>query len=216
MASQFSCPWDYDRKEIFADCIVHILGIVTAIGGAAVLIVIAVHAGNIRRVTAVAIYLGSLLIMLFSSAVYNLWPVTPFKWWLRRFDHSAIYLLIAATYTAFMLPVYGAVPAVALATIWIAALLGIAIKIMLPDRFDKMSVPLYLTTGWSGALAIGPVAAVLAPVTLFLILAGGALYSFGVVFHVWYGLRFQNAIWHGFVLAAAACHYAAVLTSVTE
>ena len=216
MASQFSCPWDYDRKEIFADCIVHILGIVTAIGGAAVLIVIAVHAGNIRRVTAVAIYLGSLLTMFFSSAVYNLWPVTPFKWWLRRFDHSAIYLLIAATYTAFMLPVYGAVPAVALATIWIAALLGIAIKIVFPDRFDRMSVPLYLTRGWSGALTIGPVAAVLAPVTLLLILAGGALYSFGVVFHVWYGLRFQNAIWHGFVLAAAACHYAAVLTSVTE
>jgi len=216
MASKFSCPWDYDRKEIFADCIVHILGIVTAIGGAAVLIVIAVHAGNIRRVTAVAIYLGSLLTMFFSSAVYNLWPVTPFKWWLRRFDHSAIYLLIAATYTAFMLPMYGAVPAAALATIWIAALLGIAIKIMLPDRFDKMSVPLYLTMGWSGALTIGPVAAVLAPVTLLLIVAGGALYSFGVVFHVWYGLRFQNAIWHGFVLAAAACHYAAVLTSMTE
>src|SRR5215831_15079012 len=129
MATQFSCPWDYDRKEIFADCIVHILGLVTAIGGAAVLIVIAVHAGNIRQVTAVAIYLGSLLTMFFLSAVYNLWPVTPFKWWLRRFDHSAIYLLIAATYTAFMLPMYGTTPAVLLAVIWATAIGGIVIKL---------------------------------------------------------------------------------------
>src|SRR3974377_12785 len=130
MASQFSCPWDYDRKEIIADSIVHILGIGTAIGGAAVLIVIAVHAGDIRQIAAVAIYLGSLLTMFFSSAVYNLWPVTPFKWWLRRFDHSAIYLLIAATYTAFMLPMYGAVPAVALVTIWMDALLRRALNLM--------------------------------------------------------------------------------------
>jgi hemolysin III len=212
MPSQFS--WDYDRSELLADGIVHMLGVIIAIGGAAVLIVIAVHAGDITRLTAVSIYLAGFLSMFLLSAVYNLWPVSPVKWWLRRFDHSAIYLLIAATYTAFMLPMYGAAPAATLAAVWSAALAGITIKILWPGRFDKMSIALYLTMGWSGVLTFGPVSAVLAPITLFLIAVGGALYSVGVVFHVWNSLRFQNAIWHGFVLAAAVCHYAAVVTSV--
>jgi hemolysin III len=212
MAAQF--PWNYDRSEIFADGIVHVLGVIIAIGGAAVLIVIAVHVGNITRLAAVSIYLAGFLAMFLLSAVYNLWPVSPVKWWLRRFDHSAIYLLIAATYTAFMLPMYGAAPAATLAAVWSAALVGITIKLLWPGRFDKMSIALYLTMGWSGVLTIGPVSAVLAPITLFLIAVGGALYSVGVVFHVWDSLRFQNAIWHGFVLAAATCHYVAVVTSV--
>ena len=214
MAAQFS--WNYDRSEIFADGIVHVLGVIIAIGGAAVLIVIAVHAGNITRLAAVSIYLAGFLAMFLLSAVYNLWPVSPVKWWLRRLDHSAIYLLIAATYTAFMLPMYGALPATTLAAVWSAALAGITLKLFWPGRFDKMAIALCLTMGWSGVLTIGPVSAVLAPVTLFLIAVGGALYSVGVVFHLWNSLRFQNAIWHGFVLAAAACHYVAVVTSLVE
>jgi hemolysin III len=180
-----------------------------------VLIAIAVHGGDTARLIAVAIYLAGLLAMIGFSAAYNLWPVSPFKWWLRRLDHSAIYLLIAATYTAFMLPMHGAAPAAALTGIWAAALAGIAIKLVWPGRFDRTSVVLYLVMGWSGLFTIGPIAAALAPVTLVLIAAGGVLYSTGVVFHAWRSLRFQNAIWHGFVLTAAFCHYAAVLTSVT-
>jgi hemolysin III len=114
-----------------------------------------------------------------------------------------------------MLPMHGAAPAVTLAGIWAAALAGIAIKLLWPGRFDRTSVVVYLVMGWSGLFTIGPVAAALAPVTLTLIAAGGVLYSAGVVFHAWRSLRFQNAIWHGFVLSAAFCHYAAVLTSVT-
>jgi hemolysin III len=131
-------------------------------------------------------------------------------------DHSAIYLLIAATYTAFVLPMYGVVPVIILAMVWSAALAGVVVKLVLPGRFDNMAIALYLTMGWSGVLTIGPATVLLAPATLCLIAAGGALYSLGVMFHVWNGLRFQNAIWHGFVLAAAVCHYAAVLTSLVE
>jgi hemolysin III len=207
--------WDYDRNEILADGIVHVLGIGMAIAGAGLLVVIALHVCNIARLVAVAIYLVGLLAMFFFSAMYNLWPVSQFKWWLRRLDHSAIYLLIAATYTAFMLPVYGAAPAIVLVIVWAAALAGMTIKLLWPGRFDRMSIAVYLTMGWCGVFAIGPVAAALAPITLFLIAAGGVLYSVGVVFHVWSGLRFQNAIWHGFVLTAAGCHYVAVLTSLT-
>jgi len=207
--------WDYDRGETLADAIVHLLGVALAVCGAAVLIVITVRGGDIAQLIAVAIYLAGLLAMVGFSAAYNLWPVSPFKWWLRRLDHSAIYLLIAATYTAFMLPMHGAAPAVTLAGIWAAALAGIAIKLLWPGRFDRTSVVFYLVMGWSGLFTIGPIAAALGPVTLVLIAAGGVLYSTGVVFHAWRSLRFQNAIWHGFVLTAAFCHYAAVLTFVT-
>ena len=212
MAFQFTR--DYDRGETLADAIIHLLGVALAVCGTAVLIVIAVHGGDTARLIAVAIYLAGLLAMVGFSAAYNLWPVSPFKWWLRRLDHSAIYLLIAATYTAFMLPMHGAAPAITLAVIWAAALAGIAIKLLWPGRFDRTSVVFYLVMGWSGLFTIGPIAAALAPVTLTLIAAGGVLYSTGVVFHAWRSLRFQNAIWHGFVLVAAGIHYLAVLTVI--
>ena len=213
MASQFT--WHYDRSETLADAVVHLLGVAMAIAGAAVLIVIAVHGGNITQFVAVAIYLAGLLATMCFSAAYNLWPVSPFKWWLRRFDHSAIYLLIAATYTAFMLPMHGASAAVTLAAIWAAALAGMAIKLLWPGRFDRVAIALYLAMGWSALFTIGPITAALAPVTLTLIAAGGVLYSAGVAFHVWKGLRFHNAVWHSFVLSAALCHYAAVVTTLT-
>jgi len=212
MGTKFT--WDYDRGETVADAVVHILGIAIAIGGAAVLAVIAVHQGDIADLTAIAIYLVALLAMFGFSAAYNLWPVSPLKWWLRRLDHSAIYLLIAATYTAFLLPMRGTAPGVVLIVIWSVALAGIAIKLLWPGRFDRTAVGLYLSMGWSGIFTIGPITAALAPVTLWLIGAGGVLYSIGVIFHAWNSLRFQNAIWHGFVLAAALCHYAAVMTSL--
>lgn len=206
--------WDYDRAETIADAVVHLLGIALAIGGGAALIVIAVHHANVSQVTAVAIYIAGLAAMIGFSAAYNLWPLTPVKWWLRRLDHSAIYLLIAATYTAFVLPIGGAAADAILIVQWVAAAAGISLKIVWPGRFDRAAIALYLVMGWSGLAVIGPMAAALAPVTLLLIALGGVLYSVGVIFHVWDSLRFQNAIWHGFVLSAALCHYAAVLTSV--
>jgi hemolysin III len=212
MAPQIS--WNYDRNEILADGIVHVVGVVMAFVGAAVLVTIAIRTGNIVRLAAVAIYLAGLLSMVCFSAVYNLWPVSTVKWWLRRFDQSAIYLLIAATYTAFMLPIDGIVPVVVLAIVWSAALAGMTIKLLRPGCLDRAAIAVYLTMGWSGVFTMRPIAAALASATVVLIATGGVLYSVGVVFFLWNNLRFQNAIWHGFVLAAAACHYAAVLTSL--
>jgi hemolysin III len=207
--------WDYDRGETIADAVVHTLGLALALGGAAVLIVKAVQNASAVHLAAIGIYLVGLLALLGFSAAYNLWPVSPLKWRLRRFDHSAIYLLIAATYTAFLLPLHGSVATVLLIGIWLTAIAGIAIKVLWPHQFDRTSIALYLVMGWSGLFALRRIAEAFSPTTLWMIVVGGALYSLGVIFHLWRNLRFQNAIWHGFVLAAAIFHYAAVLTSVT-
>jgi hemolysin III len=100
---------------------------------------------------------------------------------------------------------------VLLAGVWCVAIVGIVFKLVLPGRFDRLSVGLYLAMGWSGVMLYGRVVATLPTLALGFVAAGGALYSLGVIFHAWQRLRFQNAIWHCFVLLGAACHYTAVL-----
>jgi hemolysin III len=89
---------------------------------------------------------------------------------------------------------------------------GIALKCFFPGRYDRLAILLYLAMGWSGVFVAEPVAARIPFASTLLIVIGGIIYSLGVIFHVWEKLRFQNAIWHGFVVAAAAVHYSAVLT----
>ena len=153
--------------------------------------------------------------MLVLSATYNLWPVSPAKWFLRRFDHSAIYVLIAATYTPFMVGIADRFVGNALLIgVWSVAIFGIVLKVFFPGRFDRLSVGLYLAMGWSGVMAYNSLVASLPTSTLWLIAIGGLVYSLGVIFHAWERLRFQNAIWHSFVLLAAGFHYTAVLDLV--
>ena len=161
------------------------------------------------------VYATALVLMLGVSALYNLHPVSPRKWLLRRADHALIYLMIAGTYTPLVALVGSGSRAYALlAVIWIVALVGIAVKLFLPGRFDRLSIALYLMLGWSGLFAYESVIAILQPTALWLLAIGGALYSVGVVFHVWRSLPFQNAIWHGFVLVATACHYGTIWASL--
>jgi hemolysin III len=153
-----------------------------------------------------------LLAMLGFSAAYNMWPISSVKWVLRRFDHSAIYLMIAGTYTPFIGQLKdGVASAGLLLGVWLTAIVGVALKLLMPGRFDRMAIALYLMLGWSCVVTYGPISAVLPSASLWLLVAGGLLYSTGVIFHAWRNLRFHNAIWHGFVLAAASCHYWAVL-----
>lgn len=207
--------WNYDRAELIADGIIHGIGVLAGIIAATVLVVLAAVYADATDVVGVSVYVAGLMSMLVLSATYNLWPISPAKWLLRRFDHSAIYLLIAATYTPFILEVRDNVFAlVLLAGVWCVAISGIVLKLFWPGRFDRVSVGIYLVMGWSGVMLYGPVVKALPALALGFILAGGLLYSFGVIFHAWRRLRFQNAIWHGFVLAGAACHYTAVLDLV--
>jgi len=207
--------WNYDRAELIADGVVHGIGVFGGLVAATVLIVLTAVYASALDVAVVSVYVGGLLAMLVLSATYNLWPVSRAKWVLRRFDHSAIYLLIAATYTPFIMELKDSIFAMALlAGVWCVAIVGIVLKLVLPGRFDRISVGLYLAMGWSGIMLYDRVVAALPTLALWFVVAGGALYSLGVIFHAWRRLRFQNAIWHCFVLLGAACHYTAVLDLV--
>lgn len=210
-ASATEHAWDYDRAELIADGIVHVIGVLLAVVGAAAIIAVAANSSHSRDIAAIVVYSIGLLSMLGFSAAYNTWPVSRAKWVLRRFDHSAIYLMIAGTYTPFMAYMKsGLVSLGLLGTIWSAAGAGIVFKLLLPGRFDNWAVPLYLLLGWSGAIIYQEILAALPVPSIVLLGVGGAFYTIGVVFHFWESLRFQNAIWHVFVLVAACCHYSAV------
>lgn len=207
--------WPYDRAELIADGIIHGIGVLAGLIAATVLVVLAAIYASARDIVGVSVYVAGLLSMLVLSAIYNLWPVSRAKWVLRRFDHSAIYLLIAATYTPFILELKNSMLGYALLIgVWCVAMSGIVLKLAFPGRFDRVSVGIYLAMGWSGLMLYDAVANALPAAVLWFVVAGGALYTFGVIFHAWQRLRFQNAIWHGFVLLGAACHYTAVLDLV--
>jgi hemolysin III len=195
----------YTRNEIRADALVHGAGILAALAGSIMLLV---HAG----VTWVlAAYLFGLLVMLACSAAYNLTPPSQLKWILRRFDHSAIFLLIAGTYTPLLPFLPDAAQGWTLGLItWLGAAFGIAMKFLFPGRFDRLAILVYLALGWVVVTAAGAFMQVLPPQVLSLIVAGGILYTAGVIFYIWETLKFHNAVWHGFVVAAAACHFTAI------
>lgn len=212
-----SCPcagaiaWNYDRTEIFADALIHLIGVSLGLVAAGVLLVMTAIRSTAAGAVSAAIYVICLEAMLVLSATYNLWPVSPAKWFLRRLDHSAIYALIAGTYTPFVMATKpDTSDMLLLVSIWAIAIVGIVLKLVLPGRFDRFSIAVYLVMGWSGMLLYRPLIAGLPVLTARLVLAGGLLYTSGVPFHMWQRLRFQNAIWHLFVLLAAACHCAAI------
>jgi hemolysin III len=208
----FSGRFHYSRAELIADGIVHAVGILLAVSAGSILLAFSIfHTGPWEYVAAV-FYVVALLTVLSISCAYNLWPISRAKWVLRRFDHAAIYLLIAGTYTPFLAQLDDAAMArMMLAVVWGAAAIGMAVKLIFPGRFDRLAVLFYLAIGWSGVMILRPVADTLPATTLWLIAAGGLVYSVGVVFFVWHRLRFQNAVWHAFVVIAAGLHLAAVM-----
>src|SRR5256885_12676533 len=142
--------WDYDRAEIIADGAVHAIGVCLGFIGAVTIVVIAVKMERIE-VTPILIYVIGLVTMLALSAAYNMWPVSPAKWVLRRFDHSAIYLLIAGTYTPFLMQMKNVLASASLGIgVWSSAVIGMALKLALPGRFDRLAVILSLLLGWIG------------------------------------------------------------------
>src|SRR6202790_1141211 len=138
-----SVRWNYDRAELIADGVVHVLGLSFGLIATTALIVLAAAFASAFEIVSVSVYAAGLLAMLGFSAAYNLWPVSPRKWLLRRFDHSAIYVLIAATYTPFFVQLDNVLAMSLLTGVWCVAIIGILLKLFLPGRFDGVSVGLY-------------------------------------------------------------------------
>ncbi len=162
--------WDYDRSEMIADAIVHGIGLSAALVGVTALIFYATVWSTSGQLAAASIYGGGLIAALSISFVYNLFPVGRAKWFLRRLDHSGIFVLIAATYTPFLQrgwddPFLFSM----LVAIWLIAAAGIAMKCLLPGRFDRLAILLYLAMGWSGLLAAKSLFTALSATTLTLI-----------------------------------------------
>ena len=197
-----------ERRELVADVAVHALGLTLGVAGGVVMLLVA-NGGQLLPVT---VYLAGLLAMLGCSAIYNVWRSSRWRDWLRRLDHAAIFVMIAGTYTplALRLPAGWAVGLTA--GVWTTALVGVAAKLFQPHRNEAFSVALYLALGWIGVIAAEPLLASLDRATLILLLAGGVVYSAGVVFHLAARWPYARALWHGSVVIAAAIHYAAIMT----
>lgn len=206
--------WDYDGPEIVADGIVHGLGLVLAAGGSIVLLGFLVTWADLSATLAHAIYCTTLILTLSASAAYNLWPVSPLKWALRRLDHAMIFGLIAGTYTPFLTRVGTLDTSLLLVSIWTISIAGMVLKFLDIGQREWIATALYIALGWSGMLTLRSITGSMPPTSLALLFVGGVLYSGGAIFHHWRSLRFQNAIWHGFVLSGAVCHFVAVLLAL--
>jgi hemolysin III len=204
-------PSPYTAPEELAHTLTHGIGVAASLVAIPSLALIAAEHGDAWRLASGLVFALSALLLFTTSCVYHATSEPQRKARLRVLDHSAIYLLIAGTYTPFTLGVLrGAWGWTLFAVIWILAVAGILAKTLVGFRFPRLSLVLYLGMGWAGLFAIQPLAERLSDSQLGWIVAGGALYTLGVPFYVWKSRRYTHAIWHLFVLGGVACHFMAV------
>ena len=199
----------YSEIEHRSDAVVHVLGLVFAINASLWLLW---HVTGLPVLVSVSVYCAGLLAMISFSAAYNMTPHhRPSKQVLRRLDHAAIFIMIAATYTPFAVNRLGYPEGdVILTAIWVLATLGVAMKVLFPHRFEKASLALYLAMGWLVVTVIKPLSATVATADFWLLIAGGLVYSTGVIFYVWDRIPHHKTIWHAAVLVAAVLHFSAI------
>ena len=198
----------------YADLIVHVVGLTLALVGGIVLLTLAVLSGRISQLVGVSIYALGVLVMLAFSTAYNFAPPR-LQPRLERLDQAGIFLMIAGSYTPFTTQsLHGGWAWGMTAAVWGVAGLGALSKLFLPHVPRKFSVALYLALGWLVVVALKPMIDSVAWYAMLLLVAGGVLYSTGVIFYVNKRLKFARAIWHGHVVAAAAAHWAAILLGV--
>lgn len=205
----------YTLAELVADGIVHGIGLLVAVIAGTVLITLAAINAAGAEVAALAVYVGSFIVLLTASMAFNLSPSGPLKAWLARIDQASIFLFIAGSYTPLLMAL-GDVPIAdkLLIFVWAMALIGIALKLLIPQHFGRLAIPFYLAIGWSGIIAFHALAAALPTTALWLVVAGGIAYSAGIIFHLWERLQFQNVLWHGFVVMGAILHLIAIFEAM--
>jgi hemolysin III len=201
--------------EIEADFAVHLIGMLSGAMGAAALVILAAASGASTVFWSVLVYSVALIAMLGFSAAYHLRRASARRELLRRLDHGAIFVMIAGTYTPFTVCVLdGGLAIWSTVSIWLAAVTGAAIKFVYPRRLERASIPIYLALGWAVLVIARPLFAAVDRPTATLIVVGGVVYSIGTAIHCWRRLPFHDSIWHGLVLVAASCHYAAIVQGI--
>ena len=202
------------RLEI-ANSITHGIGIIFGIAALPVLSAIAAHKDHTVAVVGAAIYGFSFILLFTFSTLYHAFQNPKVKAVLHVFDHISIYFLIAGTYTPFLLNyMLNTTGIVMLSVLWGLTLIGISFKIFFTGRFNYISTVIYLGMGWILLFSGRQFFAAIPGPVLTMIIIGGLLYSIGVIFYLWEKLHYHHVIWHLFVLAAAICHYVAVLLMV--
>jgi hemolysin III len=205
----------YTGPERIADAVVHVVGILLGIVATAILAAAALPKGDWLLLGSLGLYAAGLLAMLGCSAIYNMFLSSAWAGLFRRLDHAAIFVMIAGTYSPFALTVIGGKWGMSLfAFVWLVAIGGVVLKLGWPHRLERLSIALYILLGWSVLAVLDPLFGAVSLPGVILLALGGLLYTVGVVFHLWERLPYHRAIWHALVLAAAACHYAAVLGDV--
>jgi hemolysin III len=202
-------------RETLADAGVHVVGVSSASVAVAMLMMHVVQTSTAHQIAATGIYAGFLILSLVASFAYHMLPWERTRALFHRMDHAAIYLKIAGTYTPLVVLIGSAFSYVVLAAVWGVAIFGAVAKMSFWATDARGSLALYLAMGWASLLLIWPIWQTLPPVAVGLIGAGGVLYTLGTVFFARNAMRYQNAIWHGFVLAASACFFGAVSLGVS-
>ena len=202
----------YSLAEEIANSISHGIGLVFGIVGLILLLAQAIETNaSTTAITSYSLYGGSMILLFLASTLYHAIPNARAKRWLKLFDHCAIYLLIAGTYTPFLLVGLDSPLARGLmVVIWGLALVGILFKLTIAHRFKVLSLVTYLLMGWLSLVVIYQMVMKLAPGSVTLLAVGGIVYSLGVIFYVCKRIPYNHAIWHGFVLGGSVCHFFAI------
>ena len=202
-------------REELANALTHGLGATAALAGGAVLVTLTAIHGDGWRLAGAIVFGIALLLLYIASTLYHAISHPVAKGRLKVFDHCAIYVLIAGTYTPFTLVgLRGPWGWWLFGTIWALALLGVVFKLFYTGRFKRLSTLIYVAMGWLVLVAARPMFHALDAAALAWLLAGGVAYTLGTVFYLQPQLRYSHAIWHGFVIAGSVCHYTAVMLHV--
>jgi hemolysin III len=202
---------DYTNAERAADRVIHFIGVPLGVTAGLLLLAQAALHGGVVFIASIAVYVFGLIGMLGSSAAYQLSAAGRAKEKLRRLDRAMIFVMIAGTYTPLSANVlYGRGGVWLCAVLWALAAVGIFITLRFPRRFENAMLALYLAMGWMVLVLIRDCFALLSATVIALIFTGGAAYTVGAVIQSFPRIKFHNPIWHGLILVAASCQYAAI------
>jgi hemolysin III len=205
-------PHPYTGREELAHALTHGVGFIAAAIGLVILVYAASTQGTPSHTIGACVFGSTLLLLYGASTLYHALPASAAKDVFKKLDHIAIYLLIAGTYTPFLLiKLNGLQSWGLLALIWTLAIVGIVLELVRNSATRRTSVALYLGMGWLAIFAIEPLMGAIEPMGIVLLVLGGLCYSVGVVFYAWKRIPYNHAVWHGFVLGGSAFHYASVL-----